>query len=127
MRIHGESTDGRVAPPQHAAGAAQREQVAAHEYRHRASAGHTGAASNGSDSEPPGTIIGKTLASCSIVAISAMFIWNPPSPEIAHTGSFGRARRTPIAAGTANPIAPRPPDVMCVFGRWNGYRCATHI
>src|SRR5260370_18498772 len=66
LRIHGESTDRRVAPPQHAARAAQGEQVAAQEYRHRASAVHTGAASNGSESEPPGTIIGKTLASCSM-------------------------------------------------------------
>src|SRR3989442_9804749 len=51
--------------------------------------------------------------SCTMVAISAMFIWKPPSPEMAHTVPLGRARCTPIAAGTANPIAPRPPDVMC--------------
>src|SRR5438105_2231332 len=58
-----------------------------------------------------------SIPSCTIVAIWAMFIWNPPSPEIAHTGSSGRASRTPMAAGTAKPIAPRPPEVMCVIGR----------
>src|SRR5437660_9601444 len=72
MGIHGESTDGRVAPPQHAARAAQRQQVAVHEYRDRARAGHTGAASNGSESEPPGTIIGKTLASCSMTSSTSV-------------------------------------------------------
>src|SRR5437762_9690669 len=72
MGIHGESPDGRVAPPQHATGAAQRQQVAVHEYRHRASTGHTGAASNGSESEPPGTIIGKTLASCSMTSSTSV-------------------------------------------------------
>src|SRR5438034_10827367 len=62
-----------------------------------------------------------------MVAISAMFIWKPPSPEMAHTVPLGRARCTPIAAGTANPIAPRPPDVMCELGCWYGYSLATHI
>ena len=31
------------------------------------------------------------IPSCTMVAISCMFIWKPPSPEIAHTGSSGRA------------------------------------
>ena len=57
------------------------------------------------------------IRSCTIVAISCMFIWNPPSPEMAHTGSFGRASATPMAAGTAKPMVPRPPEVMWVLGR----------
>ena len=52
-----------------------------------------------------------------MVAISCMFIWNPPSPEMAQTGSSGRASATPIAAGTAKPIVPSPPEVMWVLGR----------
>src|SRR5213080_59369 len=62
-----------------------------------------------------------------MVAISAMFIWKPPSPEIAQTVSPGRARCTPMAAGTANPMVPRPPDVMCELGSRYGYSLATHI
>src|SRR5439155_98458 len=67
-RIDGELADGQIAPPEQAARPAQREQVAAHHHRQRTGNGHTGAASSGSDSEPPGTIIGKTLASCSITS-----------------------------------------------------------
>ena len=58
------------------------------------------------------------MPSCTIVAISCMFIWKPPSPEMAQTGSSGRARATPIAAGTAKPMVPSPPEVMWVLGRW---------
>jgi hypothetical protein len=64
------------------------------------------------------TAIFTGICSCTMVAISCMFIWKPPSPEMAQTGSSGRAMATPMAAGTANPMVPRPPEVMWVLGRW---------
>ena len=40
------------------------------------------------------------MPSCTIVAISWLVIWKPPSPTIAQTVSSGCASATPIAAGT---------------------------
>ena len=40
----------------------------------------------------------------------------PPSPTMAHTSHSGRASFAPTAAGSANPIVPRPPDVIQVCG-----------
>src|SRR3981081_3563942 len=51
-----------------------------------------------------------------IVASSWFVIWNPPSPTIAQIVSSGCAIAAPIAAGTAKPIVPAPPLVMCVRG-----------
>src|SRR6266568_464098 len=68
MRIDREAADRHVAPSQGAAHAAERQEVAVQQHRHGARSGHTGAASSGSDNEPPGTIIGKTFASCSITS-----------------------------------------------------------
>ncbi len=50
--------------------------------------------------------------SCTMVASSAMVIWKPPSPTTTHTSASGRATFAPIAAGSANPIVPKPPDVI---------------
>src|SRR6266566_2096192 len=68
VRVDGEPANRQVATPQRAARTAEREEIAGHQHAHRAGFFHTGAASSGSDSEPPGTIIGKTLASCSITS-----------------------------------------------------------
>ena len=55
--------------------------------------------------------------SCRTVASSAIVIWMPPSPATAQTSASGRASLAPIAAGSANPIVPRPPEVMSERGR----------
>ena len=57
------------------------------------------------------------MPSCAQVDSSHAVIWNPPSPATTHTSSSGRANRAPIAAGSAKPIVPRPPDVMRERGR----------
>src|SRR6266550_2785696 len=70
-RIDREVANRHVAPPQDAARTAQRQQVAGQQDGDCAAAGahvEAGAASSGSESEPPGTIIGNTLASCSITS-----------------------------------------------------------
>ena len=48
---------------------------------------------------------------------SQAVIWNPPSPATTQISSSGRAKRAPIAAGSANPMVPRPPEVMSERGR----------
>src|SRR6266550_384457 len=68
VRIDRKAADRQVPAPEHTARAREREELAAHQHGHTACRGHTGAASSGSDSDPPGTIIGKTLASCSITS-----------------------------------------------------------
>src|SRR5206468_10292155 len=68
IRIDRETADRQVPTPEHAARAREREELAAHQHGYAAYRGHTGAASSGSDSDPPGTIMGKTLASCSITS-----------------------------------------------------------
>ncbi len=50
--------------------------------------------------------------SCATVASSAIVIWKPPSPTTTHTSDSGQAIFAPIAAGSAKPIVPSPPDVM---------------
>src|SRR5829696_868087 len=62
-----------------------------------------------------------------IVASSWMFIWMPPSPAMTHTGSSGWAKATPIAAGSAKPIVPRPPLVMWLLALVNSKNWAAHI
>src|SRR5439155_12353661 len=65
---HREVADRQVMPAQHAARPAEGEQLFLEPHGHRTGLLHTGAASSGSESEPPGTIIGKTFASCSITS-----------------------------------------------------------
>ena len=43
------------------------------------------------------------MRSCTIVAISCMFIWKPPSPEIAQTGSSGPRERDAHGRGHREP------------------------
>ena len=50
------------------------------------------------------------------VAISHEVIWKPPSPAITQTSASGRAILAPMAAGSANPMVPRPPEVISVRG-----------
>ena len=57
-----------------------------------------------------------SMPSCAMVASSAIVIWKPPSPTTTHTSASGRAILAPIAAGSAKPIVPRPPDVMSERG-----------
>ena len=52
------------------------------------------------------------MPSCAQVDSSHAVIWKPPSPAITQTSSSGRAKRAPIAAGSAKPIVPRPPEVI---------------
>ena len=55
-----------------------------------------------------------SMFSCAIVASSHIVIWKPPSPTTTHTSASGRATFAPIAAGSAKPMVPRPPEVMSV-------------
>ena len=50
--------------------------------------------------------------SCTTVASSRIVIWKPPSPTTTQTSASGQAIFAPIAAGSAKPIVPRPPDVI---------------
>ena len=62
-----------------------------------------------------------------MVASSCIVIWKPPSPQMDHTSSPGFAACTPIAAGTSNPIVPRPPEVTNEFGLSYQKNWAAHI
>ena len=57
-----------------------------------------------------------SMFSCTIVASSHIVIWKPPSPTTTQTSASGRATLAPMAAGSAKPIVPRPPDVMSERG-----------
>src|SRR5699024_12302622 len=50
------------------------------------------------------------------VASSWLVIWKQPSPSIDHTSASGRPNWAPMAAGTAYPIVPRPPELSQVRG-----------
>ncbi len=52
----------------------------------------------------------------SSIANSHIVIWNPPSPTTTQTSASGQATFAPMAAGSANPIVPNPPDVISVRG-----------
>ena len=54
--------------------------------------------------------------SCAIVASSGIVIWKPPSPATTQTSLSGQAILAPIAAGSAKPIVPRPPEVISERG-----------
>ncbi len=56
-----------------------------------------------------------------------MVIWKQPSPSIAQTVRSGMPTLAPIAAGTAKPIVPRPPELIHVFGFSYRMNCAAHI
>ena len=60
------------------------------------------------------TLIGMSLIAQ--VASSWLVIWKQPSPSIAHTTSSGQPTWAPIAAGTAKPMVPSPPELIHVFG-----------
>lgn len=60
------------------------------------------------------TLIGMSLIAQ--VASSWLVIWKQPSPSIAHTVVSGRPTFAPMAAGTAYPMVPRPPELIQVFG-----------
>ena len=60
------------------------------------------------------TLIG--IPSMAQVASSWLVIWKHPSPSIAHTVASGRPILAPIAAGTAKPIVPSPPELIQVPG-----------
>ena len=63
------------------------------------------------------TLIGR----CSIahVASSWAVIWKQPSPSIATTSSPGLPTWAPMAAGTAKPMVPRPPELIQLRGLAN--------
>ncbi len=50
------------------------------------------------------------------VASSWLVIWKHPSPSIAHTVASGQPTLAPIAAGTAKPMVPSPPELIQVRG-----------
>ena len=56
------------------------------------------------------------MPSIAQVVSSWLVIWKQPSPSTAHTNASGRPTFAPIAAGTAKPIVPRPPELIQVFG-----------
>ena len=47
---------------------------------------------------------------------SCAVIWKQPSPSMAHTVRSGWPTLAPIAAGTAKPIVPKPPEFTQVYG-----------
>ena len=51
------------------------------------------------------------------VASSWAVIWKQPSPSMATTSSSGRPTLAPMAAGTAKPIVPSPPELIQDRGR----------
>ena len=59
----------------------------------------------------------KGMFSVALVASSCAVIWKQPSPSIATTRCLGRPTLAPIAAGTAKPIVPRPPELI----QWRGF------
>ena len=59
------------------------------------------------------TLIGMSLIAQ--VASSWLVIWKQPSPSIAHTVASGLPTLAPIAAGTAKPMVPRPPELIQVL------------
>ncbi len=60
------------------------------------------------------TLIG--MPSIAQVASSWLVIWKQPSPSIAQTVLSGQPTFAPIAAGTAYPIVPSPPELSHVLG-----------
>ena len=56
------------------------------------------------------------MPSMAQVASSWLVIWKHPSPSMAHTVASGRPTLAPIAAGTAKPMVPRPPELIQVPG-----------
>ena len=61
---------------------------------------------------------------CSALAVtsSCAVIWKQPSPSTAHTIRSGMPTFAPIAAGTAKPIVPSPPELIHVYG-WRNFQC----
>src|SRR6266576_5709565 len=105
-RIDREVANRHVAPPQDAARTAQRQQVAGQQDGDCTAAGahvEAGAASSGSESEPPGTIIGNTLASCSITSSTSVgpgvsFAWRNAS--VTSLAFFTRQPGMPYASAS---------------------------
>jgi len=56
-----------------------------------------------------------------------MLTWIPPSPTIAITLWPGAAMVAPIEAGTANPIAPIPPEISILCFSLRLKELAAHI
>jgi len=71
------------------------------------------------------TLMGMSLMTQ--VANSWLVIWKHPSPSMAHTVRCGSATLAPMAAGTAKPMVPRPPELIHEFGREYCTNCAAHI
>ena len=71
------------------------------------------------------TLIGMSLIVQ--VASSWLVIWKQPSPSTAHTVRSGWETLAPMAAGTAYPIVPRPPELIHALGRSYWTNCAAHI
>ncbi len=61
------------------------------------------------------------------VASSCAVIWKEPSPSIAITSSSGRPTLAPMAAGTAKPMVPAPPELIHERGRENRKYCDAYI
>ena len=56
------------------------------------------------------------MRSALAVTSSWAVIWKHPSPSTAHTIASGRPTLAPMAAGTAKPMVPSPPELTQVFG-----------
>ena len=67
------------------------------------------------------------MCSADIVTSSWAVIWKEPSPSIAQTMRSGRPTLAPIAAGTAKPIVPSPPELTQVRGCSKRQNCDAHI
>ena len=67
------------------------------------------------------------MRSAEAVTSSCAVIWKQPSPSMAHTILSGRPTLAPMAAGTANPMVPAPPELTHVLGLSNFQYCEAHI
>ena len=54
------------------------------------------------------------MRSAAAVTSSWAVIWKQPSPSTAQTMRSGRPTLAPMAAGTAKPIVPAPPELIQV-------------
>jgi len=71
------------------------------------------------------TLIG--IPSIAQVASSWFVIWKHPSPSMVHTSVSGQPTFAPIAAGTAYPIVPAPPEFSHLAGFSYEMNCDAHI
>jgi hypothetical protein len=66
-------------------------------------------------------------SSATAAASSCAVMAKDPSPSTQTTVASGRAARAPIAAGSPNPMVPRPPELTNRRGAVQTRYCMAHI